>query len=123
VIHHQTRIGNFVEVKKCIIHDGVKASHLSYLGDAEIFDNTNIGAGVITANYDGHHKHKTVIGKDVFVGSGVTIIAPVTIGDRVVVAAGSTITEDIPTGELGIARSQQTNKPNYYDAWVKKIGK
>ena len=123
VIHHQTRIGNFVEVKKCIIHDGVKASHLSYLGDAEIFDNTNIGAGVITANYDGHHKHKTVIGKDVFVGSGVTIIAPVTIGDRVVVAAGSTITKDIPTGELGIARSQQTNKPNYYDAWVKKIGK
>ena len=123
VIHHQTRIGNFVEVKKCIIHNGVKASHLSYLGDAEIFDNTNIGAGVITANYDGHHKHKTVIGKDVFVGSGVTIIAPVTIGDRVVVAAGSTITEDILTGELGIARSQQTNKPNYYDAWVKKIGK
>jgi bifunctional UDP-N-acetylglucosamine pyrophosphorylase/glucosamine-1-phosphate N-acetyltransferase len=123
VIHHQTRIGNFVEVKKCIIHNGVKASHLSYLGDAEIFDNTNIGAGVITANYDGHHKHKTVIGKDVFVGSGVTIIAPVTIGDRVVVAAGSTITEDIPTGELGIARSQQTNKPNYYDAWVKKTGK
>ncbi len=123
VIHNHIRIGNYVEVKKSVLHDGVKASHLTYLGDTEIFENTNLGAGVITANYDGHQKHKTIIGKDVFVGSGVTIIAPVTIGDRVIIAAGSTITEDILTGELGIARSKQTNKPNYYDEWLKKIGK
>lgn len=122
-IHSHTRIGNYVEVKKSIIHNGVKASHLTYLGDAEIFDNTNIGAGVITANYDGHQKHQTKIGKDVFVGSGVTLIAPVVIGDRVIIAAGSTITEDVPTGEMGIARSKQTNKPNYYDEWLQKIGK
>jgi acetyltransferase-like isoleucine patch superfamily enzyme len=86
-------------------------------------ENTNIGAGVITANYDGRVKHKTFIGKDVFVGSGVTIIAPVTIGDRVIVAAGSTVTEDIASNGLAIARSKQMNKPNYYDVWLKKIGK
>lgn len=122
-IHNHTRIGNFVEIKKCILHDGVKASHLTYLGDTEILENTNIGAGVITANYDGRVKHKTFIGKDVFVGSGVTIIAPVTIGDRVIVAAGSTVTEDIASNGLAIARSKQMNKPNYYDVWLKKIGK
>lgn len=123
VVHSHVRIGNFVEVKKSILHDGVKASHLTYLGDTEVFDNTNIGAGVITANYDGKTKHQTVIGKDVFVGSGVTIIAPVTIGDRVIIAAGSTITDHVPSNGLGIARSKQTNKTNYYDAWLKKIGK
>jgi bifunctional UDP-N-acetylglucosamine pyrophosphorylase/glucosamine-1-phosphate N-acetyltransferase len=112
-----------VEIKKCILHDGVKASHLTYLGDTEILENTNIGAGVITANYDGRVKHKTFIGKDVFVGSGVTIIAPVTIGDRVIVAAGSTVTDNIPSNGLGIARSKQMNKLNYYDVWLKKIGK
>lgn len=123
VIHHQTRIGNFVEIKKSILHDGVKCAHLSYVGDTEIFENTNVGAGVIVANYDGKNKHRTTIGKNVFIGSGVTLIAPITIGDNVILAAGSTITDDVPSGDMGIARNRQTNKKGFYEVWKKKIGK
>ncbi len=98
-----THIGNFVEVKKSTLK-GVKAGHLSYLGDSEIGEGTNIGAGVITCNYDGKAKHKTRIGKNVFVGSDSQLVAPVNIEDDVLIAAGTTVTEDIPKGALAIAR-------------------
>jgi bifunctional UDP-N-acetylglucosamine pyrophosphorylase/glucosamine-1-phosphate N-acetyltransferase len=109
----QVHIGNFVEVKNATLHEGVKAGHLSYLGDAEIGAGTNIGAGTITCNYDGKNKHKTTIGERVFVGSDTAFVAPVTIGDDVTIAAGSVITEDIPQDALGIARSRQVIKKEW----------
>jgi bifunctional UDP-N-acetylglucosamine pyrophosphorylase/glucosamine-1-phosphate N-acetyltransferase len=104
-------IGNFVEVKAASIGAGAKANHLTYIGDAEIGAGTNIGAGFITCNYDGTKKHKTTIGKNAFIGSDVAAVAPVTIGDHALVAAGSVITEDVPAGTLAIARSRQISKP------------
>ncbi|WP_456430307.1 bifunctional UDP-N-acetylglucosamine diphosphorylase/glucosamine-1-phosphate N-acetyltransferase GlmU [Nitratifractor sp.] len=98
-----TQIGNFVEVKKSILK-GVKTGHLSYLGDSEIDEGTNIGAGTITCNYDGKAKYKTIIGKNVFVGSDTQLVAPVTIEDETIIAAGSTVTRDVPTGALAISR-------------------
>jgi bifunctional UDP-N-acetylglucosamine pyrophosphorylase / glucosamine-1-phosphate N-acetyltransferase len=106
-------IGNFVEIKNATLHEGAKAGHLSYIGDAEIGANTNIGAGTITCNYDGKNKHKTTIGNNVFVGSDTSLVAPVTIGNNVTIAAGSVITDDIPENALGIARSRQTNKTDW----------
>ena len=107
------RIGNFVELVRSSLGDGVKAAHLAYLGDAEIGRNVNIGAGVITCNYDGVQKQVTVIEEDVFVGSDCQLVAPVRIGRGASVAAGSCITRDIPPGALGIARSQQLIKTNW----------
>ena len=107
------RVGNFVETKKTIIGDGAKVPHLTYLGDAKIGPKTNIGAGTITCNYDGFHKHPTTIGKGVFIGSDSTLVAPVRIGDGAYVAAGSTITENIPADGLGIARGRQVTKPRW----------
>ncbi len=101
-----SKIGNFVEVKKSRLND-VKAGHLSYLGDSEIESGTNIGAGVITCNYDGKAKYKTKIGKNVFVGSDSQLVAPVTIEDDTIIAAGSTITSDVPKGALAISRIKQ----------------
>ncbi|WP_292660878.1 bifunctional UDP-N-acetylglucosamine diphosphorylase/glucosamine-1-phosphate N-acetyltransferase GlmU [Nitratifractor sp.] len=98
-----TQIGNFVEVKKSVLK-GVKAGHLSYLGDSEIGEGTNIGAGTITCNYDGKAKYKTIIGKNVFVGSDTQLVAPVTIEDETIIAAGSTVTRDVPSGALAISR-------------------
>jgi len=109
----QCRIGNFVELKKTKMGAGAKANHLSYLGDATIGAGTNIGCGTITCNYDGVKKHQTKIGKKVFVGSDVQFVAPVTIGDGAYIGAGSTITENVPAGSLGIARGRQVNKKNY----------
>jgi bifunctional UDP-N-acetylglucosamine pyrophosphorylase / glucosamine-1-phosphate N-acetyltransferase len=106
-------IGNFVEVKNSHLHSDAKAGHLSYIGDAEIGSNTNIGAGTITCNYDGKNKHKTKIGDNVFVGSDTALIAPVTVGDNVTIAAGSVITEDVPNNSLAIARSRQINKKDW----------
>jgi bifunctional UDP-N-acetylglucosamine pyrophosphorylase/glucosamine-1-phosphate N-acetyltransferase len=105
----EAKVGNFVEIKKSKLSPGVKASHLSYLGDCEIGDNTNIGAGTITCNYDGMQKHKTVIGKDVFVGSNTAFVAPVSVGDGVLIAAGSVITKEVPPGAMGVARARQKN--------------
>ena len=122
-IADQNRIGNFVELKAAKLHHGVKAAHLTYLGDCEVGENTNIGCGTIIANYDGHQKHHTKIGKNVFIGSGTTIISPVTIADDSIVAAGSTITDSVNTKDMAIARSKQVNKPGYYDHWLAKIGK
>jgi bifunctional UDP-N-acetylglucosamine pyrophosphorylase/glucosamine-1-phosphate N-acetyltransferase len=98
-------MGNFVETKKALLRAGAKASHLSYLGDAEVGERTNIGAGFISCNYDGFSKHRTVIGRDVFVGSDCQLVAPVNIGDGSLIGAGSTITEDIPAGALALTRA------------------
>lgn len=108
-----THIGNFVEVKNGILN-GVKAGHLSYLGDCEIDSGTNIGCGTITCNYDGKAKYKTKIGKNVFVGSDTQLVAPVNIADDVLIAAGSTITSDIKKGSLAISRSKQINKDGFF---------
>lgn len=118
-IRSHCRIGNFVEIKNSVLNDGAKAAHLSYIGDATVGARSNIGAGTITCNYDGVNKSKTIIGEDCFIGSNSIIVAPVTIADRSVTAAGSVITEDIKTGQLAIARAPQINKDGYYE---KKFG-
>ena len=107
------RIGNFVELKKSTIGEGTKAMHLSYLGDAKIGAKSNIGAGTITCNYDGFHKFPTSIGNKVFIGSDTALVAPVRVGDGAYIAAGSTITENVPSDGLGIARGRQVNKPGW----------
>src|SRR6266403_149153 len=107
------RIGNFVELKKSTIGEGTKAMHLSYLGDAKIGAKSNIGAGTITCNYDGFHKYPTSIGNKVFIGSDTALVAPVRIGDGAYIAAGSTITENVPSDGLAIARGRQVNKPGW----------
>jgi bifunctional UDP-N-acetylglucosamine pyrophosphorylase / glucosamine-1-phosphate N-acetyltransferase len=106
-------IGNFVELKKTIVGEGTKAGHLTYLGDARIGAKCNIGAGTITCNYDGFHKYLTTIGNRVFIGSDSALVAPVRLGDGAYVAAGSTITENVPAEALGIARGRQANKPGW----------
>lgn len=103
-------VGNFVETKKARLHRGAKANHLAYLGDTEIGEGTNIGAGVITCNYDGVNKHRTFIGKRVFVGSDTQLVAPVSIGDDVLIGAGSTITKDVPAEGLALSRAPQTTQ-------------
>ena len=116
VIGSAAKIGNFVEVKKSVIGPGTKASHLSYLGDAEIGENVNIGAGTITCNYDGAVKHKTLIGRNVFIGSDTQLVAPVSIGEGAYVGAGSTITKDVPPLALALSRTQQI----HIDKWAVK---
>jgi bifunctional UDP-N-acetylglucosamine pyrophosphorylase/glucosamine-1-phosphate N-acetyltransferase len=106
-------IGNFVEIKNARIGDGAKANHLSYIGDADVGTGTNIGAGVITCNYDGFGKYRTTIGAGVFVGSDATLVAPVTIGDGAFIGAGSTVTDDVPADALAIGRGRQTVKPGW----------
>ncbi len=109
VIGQKSKIGNFVEIKKSVLGSGVKASHLSYLGDSEIGSNVNIGAGTITCNYDGKLKHKTIIEDDVFIGSDTQLIAPVKIGKGAYVGAGSTITKEVPPDFLAVSRVKQKN--------------
>ncbi|MFD1021143.1 bifunctional UDP-N-acetylglucosamine diphosphorylase/glucosamine-1-phosphate N-acetyltransferase GlmU [Thalassobacillus hwangdonensis] len=109
----EVKIGNFVEVKKATFGDGSKASHLSYIGDAEVGTGVNIGCGTITVNYDGQNKHLTTIEDDAFIGCNSNLIAPVKVGKGAYVAAGSTINEDVPAEALSIARSRQTNKEGY----------
>jgi bifunctional UDP-N-acetylglucosamine pyrophosphorylase/glucosamine-1-phosphate N-acetyltransferase len=106
----RVHVGNFVEVKKSVLHEGVKAGHLTYLGDAEVGAGSNVGAGTITCNYDGAKKHQTTIGEKVFIGSNTALVAPVTIGPGAYIGAGSTITEDVPPGKLGLARGRQVIK-------------
>lgn len=108
------RIGNFVEIKKSKIDDKSKASHLAYIGDAEVGINCNFGCGSITVNYDGVNKHKTTIGDNVFIGCNTNLVAPVTIHNNSFLACGSTITSDVPEKTLAIARSKQLNKIDYY---------
>jgi bifunctional UDP-N-acetylglucosamine pyrophosphorylase/glucosamine-1-phosphate N-acetyltransferase len=116
------RIGNFVELKKSVVGEGTKAMHLTYLGDARIGSKTNIGAGTITCNYDGFHKRPTTIGNKVFIGSDSALVAPVKVGDGAYVAAGSTITENVPADALGIARGRQTNKKGWASKKRKELG-
>jgi bifunctional UDP-N-acetylglucosamine pyrophosphorylase/glucosamine-1-phosphate N-acetyltransferase len=106
-----TRIGNFVETKNAIIDAGAKVNHLSYIGDAHLGEETNIGAGTITCNYDGVMKHHTKIGRRVFIGSNTMLVAPVTVGDEAMTASGSVITKNVAEGALALARAEQTNKP------------
>jgi len=113
VLQKNNKIGNFVEIKKSEIGENSKASHLTYIGDAIIGKNVNIGCGTITCNYDGVRKHKTVIHDNVFVGSDVQFVAPVEIGEGALIAAGSTITKDVPENSLGISRSDQKNKEGW----------
>lgn len=111
VLERDVHIGNFVEVKAAALAAGVKASHLSYLGDATVGERTNIGAGTITCNYDGVAKHRTEIGADVFIGSDVALVAPVSVGDRAIVGAGSVITENVEADALALGRGRQVEKP------------
>ena len=107
VIENNCRVGNFVELKDAHYHDGVKSAHLTYIGDAEVGERTNIGCGTITANYDGFNKTRTKIGHDTFIGSGTIMIAPITVEDCSFTAAGSTVTDDVKTDQLVIARARQ----------------
>ncbi|MFK7902520.1 MAG: bifunctional UDP-N-acetylglucosamine diphosphorylase/glucosamine-1-phosphate N-acetyltransferase GlmU [Nitratireductor sp.] len=108
-----TKVGNFVEIKKAIVEEGAKVNHLTYIGDAHIKENANIGAGTITCNYDGMNKHLTQIGKDAFIGSNSSLVAPVKIGDGAFIGSGSVVTQDVPDNDLAIARSRQTNKSGF----------
>lgn len=110
---NKVKIGSFVEIKKAIIGEGTKVPHLSYMGDCEIGEKCNIGCGTITCNYDGLHKSKTIIGNHSFIGSNTNLVAPVTLGDNTFVAAGSTITDDVPAHALAIARGRQVNKEGW----------
>jgi len=112
-IENNARIGNFVEIKKSKIGKGAKISHLTYIGDSEIGEEANIGAGTVTCNYDGENKYKTKIGAKAFIGSNTAIVAPVTVGDEAFIGAGSTITKDVAGGSLAVARGRQINKENW----------
>lgn len=113
IIEEKAKIGNFVEVKKSYIGKGTKISHLSYVGDSQIGAQTNIGAGTITCNYDGFGKHKTTIGDNVFLASNTVLVAPVTMANNSMTAAGSVITKDVPSGDMAIARTRQENKAGW----------
>lgn len=109
----KVKVGNFVEVKKSFVKTGAKLPHLSYIGDAEIGERTNVGCGSITVNYDGINKFKTIIGNDSFIGCNTNLVAPITLGDRSFIAAGSTITDNVPQDSLALARVRQTTKEGY----------
>ena len=115
-IKNFAKVGNFVETKNSVLGEGSKASHLTYLGDTKVGDNSNIGAGTITCNYDGKNKHETTIGDESFIGSNTSLVAPLNIGENVTIAAGSVITKDVPNRALGVGRAKQENKKN----WSKK---
>lgn len=107
------KVGNFVEIKNAVIDAGAKVNHLSYIGDAQIGERSNIGAGTITCNYDGVFKHRTTIGADVFVGSNTMLVAPVTLGDESMTATGTIVTRDVPDGDLAVGRARQENKAGF----------
>jgi len=115
ILANKTRIGNFVELKNTQLATGSKVNHLSYVGDSQVGQDTNIGAGVITCNYDGANKHQTIIGDNAFIGSNAQLVAPVTVEDGATIAAGSTITQKVPEGHLAVARSKQKN----LSGWVR----
>jgi bifunctional UDP-N-acetylglucosamine pyrophosphorylase/glucosamine-1-phosphate N-acetyltransferase len=119
-VGEKCRIGNFVELKNAKLGDRTNAAHLSYLGDATIGKQVNIGAGTITANYDGFKKHQTIIGDRSKTGSNSVLVAPITIGENVSIAAGSTIVQNVESNALAIARAKQVVKPDYYDPSGKK---
>ena len=123
LVEQGSKIGNFVEVKNAMLAEGVKVNHLSYVGDAEVGRNANIGAGTITCNYDGIEKHRTEIGEDSFIGSNSALVAPVSVGKGAYVASGSVITVDVPDDSLGLGRTRQENKPGWVSRfWKRKRG-
>jgi bifunctional UDP-N-acetylglucosamine pyrophosphorylase/glucosamine-1-phosphate N-acetyltransferase len=111
------RVGNFVELKKSTLGEGSKAPHLSYIGDTKIGSKSNIGAGTITCNYDGSEKHRTVIGKDAFIGSNSALVAPVEIGEGAYIGSGSVITQNVPPDALALGRGRQTIK----EGWASRL--
>ena len=110
-VSEHAHIGNFVEIKNALIGEGTKVNHLSYIGDAQVGDGTNVGAGTITCNYDGVFKHRTTIGRNAFIGSNTMLVAPVTVGDEAMTASGSVITSDVEAGAMAVARARQVVKP------------
>ncbi|QJB68484.1 bifunctional UDP-N-acetylglucosamine diphosphorylase/glucosamine-1-phosphate N-acetyltransferase GlmU [Parasphingorhabdus halotolerans] len=123
VMEEGSKVGNFVEMKKATLGKGAKANHLTYLGDAEVGEGANIGAGTITCNYDGYFKYKTVIGKGAFIGSNSALVAPVNIGDGAIVGAGATLTKDVAAGDLALVRAEQTAKEGWADRFNKASAK
>ena len=117
VIEESAKVGNFVEMKKSVLGPGAKASHLTYLGDADVGAGANIGAGTITCNYDGYFKYRTVIGDGAFIGSNSALVAPVTIGAGAIVGAGSVVTRDVDSDALALARAKQESRP----VWAAKF--
>lgn len=115
-IADEVKIGDFVEVKNSVIGKKTSVAHLTYVGDSDVGEHCNFGCGVVTVNYDGKKKYRTVIGDNVFIGCNVNLVAPVKVNDNAYIAAGSTITDEVPEKALAIARSRQTNKEN----WIKK---
>lgn len=113
VIDDNCRIGDFVEIKKSVLHKGVKSAHLTYIGDAEVGECTNVGCGTVFANYNGMIKQRTVVGKRVFIGCNSNLVAPLSVGDNAYIAAGSTVTADVPNESLCIARQRQIIKPDW----------
>lgn len=112
------KVGDFVEIKNATFGDGAKASHLSYIGDSDVGKDVNIGCGVVFVNYDGKNKHRSTVEDNAFIGCNVNLVSPVTVGKNAYVAAGSTVTEDVPAGALAIARERQKN----IAGWTKKRG-
>lgn len=119
-VGNNCRIGNFVEIKNSHLHDGVKAAHLSYVGDADVGARTNIGCGVVFVNYDGRTKHKTTVGDDCFIGCNANLVAPLTIGKQCFVACGTTVDKNMPDGAFSIGRSYLTIKENRAYRYFKK---
>ena len=115
VVQDGSKIGAFVQLKNCNLGKGTKMAHLTYVGDADVGDNCNFGCGTVTCNYDGKKKFRTVIGDNCFLGCNTNLVAPVTLGSGAYTAAGSTVTDDVPDGNLVIARARQTNKDNWKD--------
>jgi bifunctional UDP-N-acetylglucosamine pyrophosphorylase/glucosamine-1-phosphate N-acetyltransferase len=122
-VGERAKVGNFVELKKTVLGAGSKAQHLSYLGDAVIGSGVNIGAGTITCNYDGVHKHQTRVEAGAFVGSDTTLIAPVTVGEGAYIAAGSSITHDVPKDALALGRARQVTKAGWAAARRERLAK
>ncbi|MNI32139.1 Bifunctional protein GlmU [compost metagenome] len=117
-IGDKVRIGDFVEIKKSTIGNNTKVSHLTYIGDAEVGENCNFGCGTVVVNYDGKNKNKTIIGDNSFIGCNTNLVSPVEVKDNTYIAAGSTITKEVPEGSLAIARAKQVN----IEGWVNKKG-
>lgn len=112
-LQENVHVGNFVEIKNAVLAEGVKANHLTYIGDADIGERTNIGAGTITCNYDGVFKHRTTIGADAFIGSNTMLIAPVTVGHEAMTASGTVVSKNVPDGALAVGRARQENKAGF----------
>ena len=114
-IGESVHVGNFVEIKNATLGSTTKVGHLTYIGDADLGENINVGCGTIFVNYDGKNKFRTTVGNNVFIGCNANLIAPLTIEENVYIAAGSTITKDVPTQAMAIARARQENKLDYYN--------